>query len=401
MKIIRIKTNRIFNICVLILVLIFTYSCNNINKEYVENIADETSLNYVLNTNSMKVHIPKCESARRISDKNRKNVNDKLSNIISQGYSICHNCNAGLKKNDIIQSIKDELFYKNLLIEPPKNLPTYEEYLDAISIIGKWYVNNIPTNLTSLQEEDLKEYTGDKKHIKTYKLKNRYGSKKETIKDYNVLSDVGNNLDNYDITTKILRANENAVNYYMNNYSDIDFRKSFAFYPCVYLDKSVDDYKKAGDDCVRFIFSVLNCMDNRYTKMINDYSKVKWTKINTESLVIKKANILYAMNQVGFNIFDTNSYAIDINGDNLIDVECEKINSDFKLIDGDIIVTKGHVHLFLGNNNDTIIDFGWGKVNRSYPQISDKPTIISKGDNYVISFRGNDYTRVYRYVGNR
>ena len=76
-------------------------------------------------------------------------------------------------------------------------------------------------------------------------------------------------------------------------------------------------------------------------------------------------------------------------------------NSDFKLIDGDIIVTKGHVHLFLGNNNDTIIDFGWGKVNRSYPQISDKPTIISKGDNYVISFRGNDYTRVYRYVGNR
>ena len=38
-----------------------------------------------------------------------------------------------------------------------KNI-TYEEYLDAISIIGKWYVNNIPTYLTSLQEEDLKEY---------------------------------------------------------------------------------------------------------------------------------------------------------------------------------------------------------------------------------------------------
>lgn len=47
---------------------------------------------YVLNTNSKKFHYADCHSAKRISDKNRKDFYGTREELISMGYSPCGNC---------------------------------------------------------------------------------------------------------------------------------------------------------------------------------------------------------------------------------------------------------------------------------------------------------------------
>ena len=41
---------------------------------------------YVLNTRSMKIHLPECESINSISENNKKTVSDSLTNLLNQGY---------------------------------------------------------------------------------------------------------------------------------------------------------------------------------------------------------------------------------------------------------------------------------------------------------------------------
>lgn len=52
----------------------------------------EASADYVLNTNSKKIHVPTCDSVSKMSAKNRKDVHDTLSNLEAQGYEPCKNC---------------------------------------------------------------------------------------------------------------------------------------------------------------------------------------------------------------------------------------------------------------------------------------------------------------------
>ncbi len=47
---------------------------------------------YVLNTNSKKFHDPACDSAREISDKNRKDYTGTREALLTQGYSPCGVC---------------------------------------------------------------------------------------------------------------------------------------------------------------------------------------------------------------------------------------------------------------------------------------------------------------------
>ena len=54
---------------------------------------NETTSTYILNTNTKKFHKPNCSSAKKISDKNRKEYNGSRSALISQGYDPCKNCN--------------------------------------------------------------------------------------------------------------------------------------------------------------------------------------------------------------------------------------------------------------------------------------------------------------------
>lgn len=48
---------------------------------------------YVLNTNSMKIHRPGCSSVSKISDNNRKDYHGRISDLISEGYDACKQCN--------------------------------------------------------------------------------------------------------------------------------------------------------------------------------------------------------------------------------------------------------------------------------------------------------------------
>ncbi len=400
------KTKRKIIIVLCLIAIINVFGCKNINQEYAENIKEEYIADYVLNTNSMKVHAARCVSAHKISDKNRKEVSDKLSNIIKSGYSICKNCKAGLKKEDAIQNLKDKFLYSNLLLDEPKDLPTIEEYLNAIAVIGNWYVNNVPTYMTELEEEKTEDYIGNDKYIERYQLRNRYKNKSETNKIYNVITDNMNarTIELY-AGENILKANKNAVSSYGENYKKIKFTKTLAYYDCDLIKNSEDDYKKAGDDCVRFMFSIMNSIDSSWTRLLGEYSKSKWSKIDSKTLCTDDKDVLYAMSILGFRVYDKSEIIVDINKDKMIDVDVTKIDSGFNLQYGDIITRKGHIHFYLGCDSIVECDnFGWGKVNRVFPQ-SSRIEIEKVDDNYLVKYTNlitgkvEYYTRVYRYVG--
>lgn len=52
----------------------------------------ETEQNYVLNTNSKKIHLPTCSSVSSISDKNKKEYFGILSDLLNGGYTKCGAC---------------------------------------------------------------------------------------------------------------------------------------------------------------------------------------------------------------------------------------------------------------------------------------------------------------------
>ena len=82
--------------------------------------------------------------------------------MVEAGYTICGDCNAGIRKSflaNFMGSFDDKINvdYDDIL------LPTKEEYLQAVEEVGEWYVNHIPTYCKKLQEEEIKDYTGDDK----------------------------------------------------------------------------------------------------------------------------------------------------------------------------------------------------------------------------------------------
>ena len=53
-----------------------------------QNTADQ----WVLNTNTMKIHYPSCKSVKKISPANYATSNLSLQELLNQGYSLCGNC---------------------------------------------------------------------------------------------------------------------------------------------------------------------------------------------------------------------------------------------------------------------------------------------------------------------
>ena len=47
---------------------------------------------YILNTNTMKYHLPGCSAADRISEKNRKETTESAESLRASGYSPCGIC---------------------------------------------------------------------------------------------------------------------------------------------------------------------------------------------------------------------------------------------------------------------------------------------------------------------
>ena len=66
------------------------------NWEEPENDVSDSGTNnieYVLNTNSKKFHLPSCGSVEDISDKNRETTSKSRDDLIDEGYSPCGKCN--------------------------------------------------------------------------------------------------------------------------------------------------------------------------------------------------------------------------------------------------------------------------------------------------------------------
>ena len=348
---------------------------------------------YVLNRSSKKIHVPSCNSAIIMSDRNRKNVEDSLENLLDNGYSICKNCNAGIKKNFIIG------FFNN---DEDLELPTIEEYRNAIDIMGEWYVNHIPTYQTELEMKKISDYTGTLKYYKEYMLRNICHGKTETTDKYYVLStdSNANNVEELEPNSMVLAGTENAIKYYKSNYNFIKKhkKKDTYYYPCNLIKGSAGSYDNPGDDCVRFIFSILNLCDNKFVKTIEKESKYKWSVINT-SKFLNDMNVEKAFKKMGFEVYEN----IDSNCGNSL------ISDKTTLESGDLLVRQGHVHIYLGNHNNEYA-FGWGRVNDSYPILKTFKIKYTEKDRYYFSSLENDnkgnlvekkYVKIYRYIGGK
>ena len=271
-------------------------------------------------------------------------------------------------------------------------LPTREEYLKAIEDVGEWYVNHIPTYCRKLQEETKEEYNGFEKYVDKIKLKTKERLFNNT-NEYNYLSNNSSSvtIDDLNINDKVLKANENAIYNYKNNYDAIDIKGGILQYPCELISES-PKYNKAGDDCVRYVFTVLNSIDPQFVERISKTSKRKWSNINTDLICNNKDNFVNAMLKNGFIIYDSD--------ENMPEKSINKITRDFKLERGDIICRNGHIHIYVGN--DETDNFGWGKVNRYYP-VNYSFSIEEIDNQYKVRMDKENsveyYDRIYRYVG--
>lgn len=62
------------------------------NNSVETNISAETGDVYILNTNSLKIHKPTCESVEKMSEKNKQEYTGSLEELYSKGYADCQNC---------------------------------------------------------------------------------------------------------------------------------------------------------------------------------------------------------------------------------------------------------------------------------------------------------------------
>jgi len=67
-------------------------------KEENTDFSPEAVKDYVLNTNSKKIHSPDCDSAKKTKDKNKSCVSwneEEYQTALNDGYTPCSICNAG------------------------------------------------------------------------------------------------------------------------------------------------------------------------------------------------------------------------------------------------------------------------------------------------------------------
>ena len=69
---------------------------NSSGPEYTGNAeaTNDSDTEYILNTNSKKIHNINCENAAKISDKNKQIYKGNIQNLLDSGYTKCGLCNA-------------------------------------------------------------------------------------------------------------------------------------------------------------------------------------------------------------------------------------------------------------------------------------------------------------------
>jgi hypothetical protein len=363
------------------------------------SVQDDVTQEYVVNKRTGKIHSADCPSVVQMSEKNKLYVSDTLLNLLKQDYVVCRRCRAGFDKNGAKGTLQ-HLLYKNLYTEEFEIEASREDYLKAVDEISEWYVDHVPTYAARIQDEPFSKYNGRLTNYKEYAMKN-----KGKTSTHNVISSDTNASSTALLKPddEILRGTENAACYYNENIKQIDFKKHIAYYPCDILDAS-SDYSKPGDDCVRYVFAVLNRMDSQFTKKYALLTRSSYSRTDSKTMATDYWDIAYGFVNLGFKIYDKEEGIIDVDKDTYAEGYIFKIDNDFMLQKGDILAREGHVHIYLGDGVMTEADnFGWGRVYRSFPQIYEIKKEQLDGKNFISLKNGNGdkeyYRRVYRYIG--
>ncbi len=69
------------------------YNINTHQSELSSDSEKADTKTYVLNTNTMKIHLQTCSSAHDINEKNKKQYSGAIDELIKKGYSRCKVCN--------------------------------------------------------------------------------------------------------------------------------------------------------------------------------------------------------------------------------------------------------------------------------------------------------------------
>ncbi|MCR5666615.1 MAG: DNA/RNA non-specific endonuclease [Eubacterium sp.] len=69
------------------------YTGSTTSSESKKNSSSKSDADYVLNTNTMKFHLPTCASVKQMSEKNKKTYTGDRQELIDMGYDPCGNCN--------------------------------------------------------------------------------------------------------------------------------------------------------------------------------------------------------------------------------------------------------------------------------------------------------------------
>lgn len=354
---------------------------------------------YILHTGTKRIHVDSCDAEDRMSEKNRKEVDDSIYNLVMKGYIVCGNCKVGIKNaNAFIEAAK--LKNEDIMSYDVGDLPSYDEYVKSIENMGEWYATHVSTYRANFQTETLETEFNKGCYIKEYDIDQER---------YNVVVDKDTEGATFSTQSeiKVQRASKDAIEFYKTNKNRIKYKpftliKNTAYYPCDLLNDVKDDYNMAGDDCVRFFSPFANSIKNDFTCHLKNISKIEWSKINTAKLVLDNKKIVDAMYKLGYEIYDMNGFARDVDEDGKVDYFVKTINNDFSLRCGDILVRKNHLHIYLDNGQNPANNYGWGRVYREYPR---KYSFTKKNDGgyyYIINEENDEdlkYTRIFRYIG--
>ena len=364
------------------------------------SVGDDDVHQFIVNKRTGKIHSEDCPAVVQMNEKNKLYASDSLLNLLKQDYVVCRRCRAGFDKTGA-DGIWQHLLHKNLYTEEFEIEASREDYLKAVGEISEWYVDHVPTYAAGIQDESFSKYNGSLTNYKEYTMKNKGKTSTHNV----ISSDINaSSLSLLKPDDEILRGTENAACYYNENIKQIDFKRHIAYYPCNLLDAG-SDYSKPGDDCVRYVFAVLNRMDNRFTDKYALLSDSSYSKTDSKMMATDYKSIAYGFINLGFKIFDSEQQKVYVDNDSLPEGYIFPIDDDFRLQKGDILAREGHVHIYLGDGMAAnAANFGWGRVYRSYPQTYRITVKNVDGHRYIslINSAGTEeaYPRVYRYTGN-
>ena len=298
--------------------------------------------------------------------------------------------------------------------------------------IGIWYTKTVATYQGKLQTQQLFKMDLDKKYVVKRVYTDCTGTYERNVMTDNIedgdtlyldltdqaihdalmyvhrlyLRDPTNynavGLDDWYSTWVIIASEEQLMNY-VDYYDQIVKPNPGIYnYPCEYIDDRNEYYHLAGDDCVRFAWTVFTAMDSEFPNKLHEYCNNSPQNINCSRLSAfgtsgdetYRQKTEYAMYKLGFDIYDANYNKMEICR---VDKNCEyainPIYSNFELEPGDFLVKGDHVTFYLGGTDSRGSDgFGWGKVRNKFPQHT---SYIKGSDNRF----GDNYWRVYRYTG--